>query len=297
MIECVVDAGTLLGESPVWSPAEELLYWVDIEGRLIHAYDPTTGLDQSRPTPGRPGSLALTDEPGRLLVAMEHELVWYDWNQDRLTEWVPVEEPETENRLNDGRCDPAGRFWVGSMCEGTAVKTTGLLHRVETDGASAVVKAGLQVSNGLAFSPDGATMYHADTRAETVWVYDYDLDSGEPTNESVYLDFSGLPGRPDGACVDADGCYWVAHIYGWSILRVTPDGAVDREIEVPVEKPTMPAFGGSDLSTLFVTSIGMPGSRPMAEGQTSPGGLFAIDAGVRGLPEPVFGFAGGSVAP
>ena len=205
-------------------------------------------------------------------------------------EWVALEPEGSGNRMNDGRTDRAGRFWVGSMFDPTSAgRSTGMLHRVAHDGRVTAVRSGVGVANGLAFSPDGRTMYFADSPRETVWAYDYDLDSGETANERVFLDFGPLPGRPDGACVDADGCYWIACVYGWAVLRVTPDGRIDRRIDLPVEKPTMPAFGGPGMSTLFVTSIGAGGSRASAPGQPDAGGLFAIESGLRGLVETPFG--------
>ena len=289
-VECVVPAQALLGECPLWSDLDERLYWVDIEGEAIHRYDPATNVDEQRVVPGRPGSIALTPDAGRLLVALEQGLAFFDWETGSCERWILLEPEGTGNRLNDGRCDPAGRFWVGSMFDPTsAMRSTGLLHRVSPNGDAATVRSAIGVPNGLAFSPDGATMYFADTPRTTVWAYDYDPASGDAVNERVFLDFGDLPGRPDGACVDEDGCYWIACVYGWTVLRVTPDGAIDRRIELPVEKPTMPAFGGPGLATLFVTSIGQGGSGPSAPGQRDPGGLFAIETGVRGLAEPRFG--------
>ena len=289
-VECVVPGGALLGECPVWSGREGLLYWVDIEGRAIHRYDPARGVDEQRPVPGRPGSIALTADPGQLLVAAENRLAFFDWGREAWTEWVVLEPEGTGNRLNDGRCDPAGRFWVGSMFDPAAAgRFSGILHRVAPDGEAMAVRRKVGVANGLAFSPDGGTMYWADTARETVWAYDYDVATGAALRERVFLDFGPLPGRPDGACVDQDGCYWIACVHGWAVLRVRPDGVVDRRIELPVEKPTMPAFGGSDLRTLFVTSIGRGGSAPGAPGQREAGGLFALEPGTGGLPEPSFG--------
>jgi sugar lactone lactonase YvrE len=292
-VECAVPAGALLGECPLWSELEMRLYWVDIEGQSIHRYDPATGVDEQRSVSGRPGSIALTAEAGRLLVAIENGLAFFDWEGGSCSRWITLEPEGTENRLNDGRCDPAGRFWVGSMFDPAAARRfTGMLYRVEPDGAAATVRSGIGVPNGLAFSPDGSTMYFADTHRETVWAYDYDVATGEAVNERVFLDFGGLPGRPDGACVDQDGCYWIACVYGWAVIRVTPAGAIDRRIDLPVEKPTMPAFGGPAMATLFVTSIGDGGSRPSARRQRDAGGLFAIETGTRGLVEPRFGGAG-----
>ncbi len=284
MIDCVV-AGALLGESPVWSDDEQCLYWVDINGKAVHRFDPATGADAARGTPGRPGSLALLGEPGRLLLAMEHEVGRFEWGTATFTPWLELEPAGTGNRMNDGRTDRAGRFWVGSMYENTrAGKSTGMLHLVEPAGTAATVRTGLGVSNGLAFSPDGTVMYHADTGLKTVWAYDYDTATGARSNERVFLDFSTLPGKPDGACVDADGCYWIACVRGWAVARITPDGEVDRIIELPVEMPTMPAFGGPDLGTLYLTSIAVPADPE----QPLSGGLLALDVGVHGLPEPLF---------
>ena len=292
---CVLPAAAQLGECPVWSPDDARLYWVDIDARAVHRFDPASGLDEQRPAPGRPGSLALTAIPGRLLVAMEGRLAFLDWDPGTWSDWVALEPEGVGNRLNDGRCDPAGRFWVGSMFDPAAAgKATGRLHRVASDGTARTVRSTIGVPNGLAFAPDGRTMYFADTPREMVWAYDYDVDDGEATNERVFLDFGRLPGRPDGACVDEAGGYWIACLFGSAVLRVTPAGAIDRTVRVPVVKPTMPAFGGDDLSTLFITTIGGGGSHPRDPDQVDAGGLFAVETGVRGWPETRF--AGGPSA-
>jgi sugar lactone lactonase YvrE len=286
----VVAASARVGECPLWSEPEQRLYWIDIESRRVHRYDPSTGDDEQRSLPGRPGSIALTPRPGRLLVAMEHVLAFFDWDGGATDTWLELEPARTGNRLNDGRCDPAGRFWVGSMFDPTSAgRRTGMLHRVGPDGMTAIVRTGIGVSNGLAFRPDGSTMYFADTHRDTVWAYDYDLASGEPTRERVFLDFSTLPGRPDGACVDEDDCLWIACVHGGAVIRVTPAGDVDRRVELPVADPTMPAFGGPDLATLFVTSLGGDGSPGQRTDDSLDGGLFAVDVGVRGHVEPAFG--------
>lgn len=291
---CVLRAAAQLGECPIWSTADGRLYWVDIDGRAVHRYDPESGLDEQRPAPGRPGSLALTSTSGRLLVAIEGRLAFLDWQAGEWREWIDLEPEGTGNRLNDGRCDPVSRFWVGSMfAPASAGRSTGLLHRVEPDGTAVTVRSGIGVANGLAFAPDGRIMYFADTPREVVWAYDYDVEVGEANNERVFLDFTALPGRPDGACVDEDGCYWIACVFGSTVLRVTPAGAIDRRIDLPVAKPTMPAFGGPGLSTLFITTIGGGGSHDADPSEPDAGGLFAIETGHRGLPEPVF--AGGGV--
>lgn len=287
-VTCLLPAAADLGECPVWSQDEGRLYWVDIDGRAIHRYDPSSGQDQARVLTTRPGSIALTSEPGYLLVASENLIGYFNWESSELTSWFELDSVLPGVRLNDGRCDAAGRFWTGSMYERPAAnRFEGNLYRIEANGSHTVMRRQIGVANGLAFSPDGATMYFADTLRETVWSYEYDLDAGTIRNESVFNDFVDLPGRPDGACIDESGCYWVACVYGWAVARLTPEGTVDRIIEMPIEKPTMPAFGGSDLSTLFVTSIG-GGSEDRVRDRPESGGLFALEPGVAGLPEPRF---------
>jgi sugar lactone lactonase YvrE len=290
---CVLPARAALGESPLWSGPEARLYWLDIDGRAVHRFDPATGLDETRPAPGRPGSLALTAERGRLLVAIEARLSFLEWASGRWLDWIELENDAPGNRLNDGRTDAAGRFWVGSMFDPAAAgRATGMLHRVEPDGSAETVRDGIGVSNGLAFAPDGGTMYFADTHRDLVWAYDYDVDTGAATRERIFLDFATLPGRPDGACIDADGCYWVACVYGSAVLRVTPSGVVDRRVSLPVPKPTMPAFGGSGMSTMFVTTIGGGGSHEVDPAIPDAGGIFAVETGVQGWPSPAFAGAG-----
>ncbi len=288
-VDCVLDIGAALGECPVWDGRDQCLFWIDIDSRAVHRFDPAAGENQTRLLPGRPGSLALTADPDRLLVAIEHQLVDLTWSSGETAVRVDLEPEGPGKRLNDGRCDPAGRFWVGSMGDPPSDgRDAGLLHRVEADGTAEVVRTGIGVSNALAFSPDGNVMYWADTPRNLVWAYDYDVATGERSNERVFLDFTDLPGLPDGACVDEAGCFWVACVYGWSLLRATPDGTVDRIVELPIEKPTMPAFGGAGLDTVFVTSISSGGSVRSAPGQPQAGGLFALSPGVTGLPEPRF---------
>lgn len=288
MIEVVGREPDLLGECPVWDWRIDELYTIDIDGQCVNRLDLSTGERRTHRLGGRPGSMALTHDTGRLLVAVEDSLVFLDWSTGRSEDWLGLETGGPANRLNDGRCDRQGRFWVGSMHE-DASESSGVLHRIEPDGTTAELRRAIGVSNGLAFSPDGRTMYFADTIANTIWTHEYDPDTGEARNRKVFTDFSDLPGQPDGGCVDAEGCYWTACVFGSAIARLTPDGAVDRIIDLPVTKPTMPAFGGSALDILFVTSIGGGGSHAKPEPQGANGRLIAIDAGIGGIAETPFG--------
>lgn len=281
-----------LGESPVWCPEEVILYWVDIDGKTIHRHDPATGTHGTRSIDGRPGSIALTSTPGRLLIASEHRLLELDWDTGAVTPFVDLEPASTGNRLNDGCCDSSGRFVVGSMCADTnAGRTTGTLHRIHHSGQVETLRTHIGVTNGLAFDVTRNRMYFADTPTERVLVFDYEPSTGALSNQRLFFDYHKYPGKPDGACVDADGCYWSASVYGWALLRITPDGDVDCRIELPIQKPSMPCFGGANLDTLFVTTIGAGGTIPSEPGRDGfePGATLAIEGlGVEGIVEPRF---------
>ncbi len=201
-------------------------------------------------------------------------------------------------RFNDGRCDRQGRFIAGTMLQDMgAAARVGRVYRFgpqeAAQGALADLALGeLIVPNGIAFSPDGRTMYLSDSHPEVqaIWAFDYDTDTGTPRNRRLFVDMRPLPGRPDGAAVDADGCYWICGNDAGLVHRFTPDGRLDRSLAVPVRKPAMCAFGGPALDTLYVTSI-RPAGIDLSD-QPLAGGVFALRPGVQGLPEPAFRFAG-----
>lgn len=294
MVE-VVQVGSIvteLGECPMWSAPEHVLYWEDIHGRAIHRYDPASGSTQTRTLPGRPGSFVFTESPGRFLVAMETDLVWFDWESGTTEVFVHVEDTTRGNRLNDGRCDPAGRYVVGTMHpDSDARRFDGSLYSIDGSGVVDTLENQVGVPNGTVFDPTRNRMYWADTFHSTIWKWDYDLETGMRRNREVFFDYSAHPevdGVPDGGCLDADGCYWSASVLGWALTRLTPDGAVDRVIQLPVAMPTMPAFGGRDLTTIFVTSI--DGGEVDAErsGGVPAGALLALDVGIEGVLETSF---------
>ena len=286
-VDCVLDIRAELGECPVWSERDQTLYWIDIYAGRLNCFNPSTGANRVWQHNEPIGSFALCMD-GTALLALQSGLFRYDLVSEKLT---PLAHPERHlpgNRLNDGRCDGQGRFWVGSMQDPVDPSNPrGALYRMDADLSCRRVAGGFFVSNGLAFSPDGRTLYHSDSyvAVRTIWAWDIDADDGAISNRRVFVDTKGMPGRPDGAAVDADGCYWMAANDGWEIVRFTPAGRVDRRIALPVAKPSMVAFGGPRLDTLYITSI-----RPTTdlEGQPQAGSLFAVDAGVKGLPEPLF---------
>lgn len=286
-VDCVLDIRAELGECPVWCGEEKALYWIDIYAGRLNRFEPASGENRIWTLPEAIGSFALTDD-GSVLVALKSGLKRYDLRYGELTPLVQPEAHLPQNRLNDGRCDAQGRFWVGSMEDPVDPKgAKGSLYRFDGDRSCTRMTGGLFVANGLAFSPDGRTLYHSDSfkAVRTIWAWDFDPDDGQISNRRVFVDTSDMPGRPDGGAVDADGCYWMAGNDGWEIVRFTPKGQIDRRIALPIAKPSMLAFGGDQLDTIYVTSI-----RPTTglENQPQAGSLFAVQAGIKGLPEPRF---------
>ncbi len=288
-VEILSDHRARLGESPVWSERDSALYWVDVDGQSIQRLDWSTRQLTSWSMPGRPSCVAVTERPGVFVVGMGAGLIEYHSATGEWQELVALESTEGI-RMNDGRPDPLGRMWIGSMDERADDAPdfpAGHLFVVDRDGSYLTFIDDVATSNGLAFAPDGRTMYWTDTHEQVIWAFDYDLDTAAATNKRPLFDFTPMDGKPDGACVDQDGCYWVACVYGWSVVRITPDGRLDRTIELPVEKPSMPAFAGPDLDTLVVTSISSGGRRPAAPGQPDAGAVLAIQPGIKGLIEPM----------
>jgi len=288
-VEILSEHRAKLGESPVWSERDSALYWVDVDGQSIQRLDWSTRELISWPLPGRPSCVAVTDRPDVFVVGLGAGLIEYHSATGEWQELVALESTEGV-RMNDGRPDPTGRMWIGSMDERADDAPdfpAGHLFVVDRDGSALTFIDDVATSNGLAFAPDGRKMYWTDTHEQVIWAFDYDLDTAAATNKRPLFDFATMDGKPDGACVDQDGCYWVACVYGWSVVRITPDGHVDRTIELPVEKPSMPAFAGPDLDTLVVTSISSGGRRPAAPGQPDAGAVLAIQPGVKGLIEPM----------
>ncbi len=284
-----------VGECPVWSVAEQALYWVDIEGRRIHRFDWVSQTQQSWNTPERIGCIALIDQMGRaggLVAAMEtgiFELKFLPSPQVNVRLLAGVTHPIANMRFNDGRCDASGRFWVSTMCMDMSLTAqVGAVYCLDEEGLSAAKVAGLITPNGMAFSPDGRSYYLSDSHptVQKIWVFDFESDTATLSCRRQFLDMMSLPGRPDGAAVDVNGCYWICGNDAGLVHQFSSMGELLRSIPVPVAKPSMCAFGGPNLDLLFITSI-LPAT--VAPEQTGlNGAVFALDAGVRGLVEPTF---------
>ncbi len=289
--ELLVDARHGTGESPVWHVGEQALYWVDIPARALWRWDAASGQLSSWLAPEMLACIAWGGRAGRWIAGMESGIFELQIQGAALQTKLlaPVAHPSQNMRFNDGRCDRQGRLWAGTMHMNMGLASTaGALYRYDATGLHKVID-GLITSNGLGFSPDGRVMYLSDSHptVQSIWAFDYDTDSGTPSNRRLFVDMNGYPGRPDGAAVDADGCYWICGNDAGLIHRFTPAGKLDRSLAVPVKKPAMCAFGGAGLDTLFVTSI-RPGGDVDLSDQPLAGSVFALRPGVRGLPEPAF---------
>uniref|UniRef100_UPI003F4927B8 SMP-30/gluconolactonase/LRE family protein n=1 Tax=Cupriavidus necator TaxID=106590 RepID=UPI003F4927B8 len=287
-VERVTGTRCLVGESPVWCPSEGAFYWTDIPARTMWRWKVAESRADSWALPEMAGCMAMTPERGWLL-AMESGFF-------RIGAPVPGEPLRSAEqvvevahahpgmRFNDGRCDRQGRFWAGTMVMDMAkASAAGKLYRFDALARNAeAALEDLIVPNGLAFSPDGKTMYLSDSHPtrQAIWAFDYDVAEGIPYNRRLFVDMNRYPGRPDGAAIDVDGCYWTCANDGGQVHRFTPEGKLDRSVSLPVSKPAMCAFGGAGLDTLFVTTI-------CPEGSSDPldGAVFALRPGVQGIVE------------
>lgn len=274
------------GESPLWSVAEQALYWVDITGCQLRRYDWATQAVQSWTVPGRLACIALHARGG-LLGAMENSIVHLrpDGMTLRLQTLHEAQFPETGMRFNDGRCDRAGRFWVSSMLHDMSRNAPiGSLYRLDERGLVPML-GGLITGNGLGFAPDNRCLYLSDSHPHVRRVWHFSLSAqGDLADRCEFIDMNAHPGRPDGAAVDADGGYWICGNDAGQVHRFTPDGRLDRSIRLPVGKPSMCAFGGPALRHLFITTI-TPAVPIAGFDATQDGSLFITQPGATGLPE------------
>jgi sugar lactone lactonase YvrE len=282
---------SLLGESPLWHPAEQVLYWCDIPGHALNRFDPATGGHRRWDFDTDVACCAALMEGG-LLLALRSGLECFDPDHGR-RHAVPDTRPYDPRieRFNDGKADPQGRFWVSTIYEPRDAARAALYRW--HDGRLDRMADGITVGNGLAWSPDARTMYLADTKAHTVHAFDFDGAAGTLSARRVFAQFAPKAdgddparygGRPDGAAMDSDGHYWVAMFEGARVLRLAPDGRVVQELALPVRCPTMPCFGGADLRTLYLTTSRQ--NRPADELAREPlaGCVLQCRVDVPGLP-------------
>jgi len=286
-VRCVVPSGDLCGEGLIWSAEEEALYWTDINRFLIHRHVLCAGTTRSWFFDEPVVALSLSTEPGRVLVALASKLIWWWPDNDIRREHGFVLPGAPQVRLNDGRADPKGNFWVGSMMNNVAPDgehievegDVGKLFRVAPDGTVTTWAQGLGIPNTLCWSPDGSFFYTGDTRANMLYRFTYDLRSGSISGKREWF-YDHPLGYPDGSAMDADGHLWNCRFFGGRVVRISPDGCVGKLIDMPISNPTTAAFGGKDLKTLYITSA----SILKGSGERLAGSLWAVEVDVPGLP-------------
>jgi len=289
-IDCVVDAKAQTGEGAFWDNERQRLFWVDIPKGEINCFNPETNENKSWQLDEPVGCLAPSVR-GDLILATRSGFWRFDLETSKKTALHDPEADLPANRFNDGTTDPKGRLWAGTMKDGGEPSADGAFYRLDPDLRSTKWVDGIFTTNGLTFSPDGKTLYSADSNrsVQTIWAADYDLESGTPGERRVFFDARAVAGRPDGGTVDADGCYWMAGVSGWQLVRLTPEGEIDRIVDLPVERPSKPMFGGKSLDVLFVTSIGTGLTPGTEDRQPQAGGLFAVTGlGVQGVEQARF---------
>lgn len=263
-----------IGECPVWDARENALWFVDIKAPALFRLNMAGQSLRSFKMPAAIGSFGLC-QGHRLIVALRSGVHFFDPLSGALTFIVHPEPDRPDNRLNDGKVSPDGRFFVGSMDDSPAKAATAALHRIDPDGSCTCMLEGLRLSNGLAWSADGSMLMHSDTRHQYVQAFDYDPATGALANRRLVCELSEAQGRPDGAAMDQAGFYWSAGVSAGRLNRIAPNGEIAQCLATPCAAPTMPCFGGPDLKTLFLTSLAKDGA---------PGGLYAMEVDAPGVP-------------
>ncbi|GAB3541252.1 SMP-30/gluconolactonase/LRE family protein [Pontibacter brevis] len=282
-VELVLDAKARLGEGAIWHPAEKRLYWLDIEGAELHIYDPATKKDIAFQTGEKAGTV-VPIKGGGVLLAMQNSIQKMDTKTGKLS-LVAKPIDDSSVRFNDGKVDPSGRFWVGTMAhdikEGAAA-----LYRMDKDKSLHQVVDNVTISNGIVWTADKKTMYYVDTPTLAVQAFDYDDKTGEISNGRVVIRIpASVPGSPDGMAIDTEGKLWIALWGGGAVVRCDPaTGKIMQRVEVPAPHTTSVAFGGENLDVLYITTVREWLTPEQLAQFPKSGGLFAVKPGVRGVP-------------
>ncbi|WP_059170364.1 SMP-30/gluconolactonase/LRE family protein [Bacillus sp. FJAT-27445] len=282
-VELVIDAKATLGEGPCWDQKAGVLYWVDIEGEKVHIYNPASGEDRELNIGQMVGAI-VPRKKGGAVVALESGFHFLNLETGGME---PIGDPEAEiesNRFNDGKCDPSGRFWAGTMSL-NGEEEQGALYCLETDLSFKKKLGGLGISNGLAWSPNKKHLYFIDTPTGKVVRYNYELETGEITEPKDVVAMPEGEGHPDGMTIDKEGCLWIAHWGGGRVSRWNPaSGEKMEEIQVPAVNVTSCAFGGTDLNELYITTARNGMNDEELELYPHAGGVFKVKPGVKGMP-------------
>jgi L-arabinonolactonase len=287
--ELVLDCRNLHGEGIFWSAEHGLLYWTDIHGEQVLTYAPGAGASRSYKVPGRVCCFATRRDrpPTEVVAAFADGFAFLDLASGRRVPIADFEPDKPATRLNDGRTDRQGRFVAGGMDE-EALEPVSSVWRLDPDLTLTRLFEGVACANSTCFSPDGRSMYFADSPTREIVAYAYDPATGALGTKRKVAALAPDGGVPDGSCVDCEGFIWTAIWEGYRVERRAPDGRLDRAIDVPVRKPTCCAFGGGDLGTLYITTSRFAESDEALEREPMAGGLFMARPGIRGLADPPF---------
>lgn len=289
----VFDGKHRLGEGVLWCQRTQRLLWTDILGAALWCLTPATGVTQSWPMPERLATFALTADDDRLLLGLASQLAWFRFSEQSVRPICSVEAELPHTRVNDGRCDRFGRFVFGTKNDAADMAACAGFYRLNADlTLERLALPPVAISNSICFSPDGHTMYYCDSLTKQIHCCDYDTAAGTISGQRLFADLSAQPGEPDGSAVDSQGYLWNAQWGGHRVLRLAPDGSIERLLTVPVAQPSCVAFGGADLNDLYISSARESLSPEALLAEPAAGGLFRHHvADVRGLPEARFGGA------
>ena len=284
-MQCAVNAQAKLAECPRWDERTQTLYFVDIDSFILYAYDTKSKSLAHRKFDEEIGCFSLDEQEGFVAAFRSGVYTFEHFNAELKPYWLASYDQKT-TRFNDGRCDAKGRFLAGTMYSPKDA-FNGALHQF-SQGKETLIDQAAWTSNGLAFSPDNTIMYYSDTPNHVVYQFDYDLASGVATNKRIFIEFPRGNGRPDGAAVDSEGNYWSALYQGQRVVKISPQGKILEEYPVPATYPTMVAFGGPEMKTLFVSTCRAAQTEEELKQFPEAGGIFAIETDVTGQIEPRF---------
>ena len=282
-LEIIIEDQSELAECPRWDEVNQLLYWVDILKCELHCFAPDTQQHQVRKFDEVIACVSLCKQGGFILALQSGLYLLNDLTSEDLVFLGNPEPDKPHNRLNDGRCDDAGNFWVGSMSSHTG---DGHLYKLSSEGTITYQAGNVTTSNGLAFSLDQNTVYYSDSRSRTIYCFEY--DGQNLSHGRVFYQFEQLDEKPDGACIDSEGYYWSALFGASKVVRISPSGIIDHEIMIPAKNCTMVAFGRKNLQTLYVTTACHKLSQQERLDNPLNGAIFSIELDIAGLIEPRF---------